>query len=46
MAKVTKNEYNFLKLCKKHLSHDSTKEIKFDYPSQVAYYMPIQSSIQ
>ncbi|CAF1653801.1 unnamed protein product, partial [Rotaria magnacalcarata] len=46
MISVTKNEYNFLKLCKKHFCYDPAQEIKLDYPNQVAFYIPIQSSIQ
>ena len=43
---VTKNEYNFLKLCKKYFSYEPAKEIKLENPDQVAYYIPIQSSIK
>ena len=46
MTNVTKNEYSFLKLCKKHFSYDSAQEIKLDDANQVAYHIPIQSSIQ
>ncbi|CAF2188491.1 unnamed protein product [Rotaria magnacalcarata] len=46
MIHVTKNEYNFLKLYKKHFCYDPAQEIKLDYPNQVAFYIPIQSSIQ
>jgi hypothetical protein len=43
---VTKNEYHFLKLCKKYFSYEPAKEIKLENPDQVAYYIPIESSIK
>jgi hypothetical protein len=35
-----------LKLCKKYFLYEPAKEIKLEKPDQVAYYIPIQSSIQ
>jgi hypothetical protein len=46
MTDVTKTEYNFLKLCKKYFSYESAKEIKLENPNEIAYYIPIQFSIQ
>jgi hypothetical protein len=46
MTDITKNEHSFLKLCKQYFSYASAKEIKLRNPDQVAYYIPIQSSIQ
>ncbi|CAF1398356.1 unnamed protein product, partial [Rotaria sordida] len=46
MTNITKNEHRFLRLCKKYFSYDSPKEIKLENPNQVAYYIPMQSSIQ
>jgi hypothetical protein len=46
MTDITKNEHSFLKLCKKYFSYASAKEIKLENPDQMAYYIPIQSSIQ
>jgi hypothetical protein len=46
MKYVTKNEYNFVKLCKKYFSYEPPVEIKLENADQVAYYIPIQSTIQ
>ncbi|CAF4588292.1 unnamed protein product, partial [Didymodactylos carnosus] len=46
MLDVVKNEYNFLKLCQQYYSYQPAQEIKLSDPDQVAYYVPIQSSIQ
>lgn len=46
MTSISKNEYNFLKLCKKYFSYTPAKEIKLENSDQIAYYIPIQSSIQ
>ncbi|CAF4196456.1 unnamed protein product, partial [Adineta steineri] len=43
---ITKNEHSFLKLCKKYFSYTPAKEIKLENPDQIAYYIPIQCSIQ
>ncbi|CAF1086027.1 unnamed protein product [Adineta steineri] len=43
---ITKNEHSFLKRCKKYFSYTPAKEIKLENPDQIAYYMPIQCSIQ
>ncbi|CAF1322994.1 unnamed protein product [Adineta steineri] len=43
---ITKNEHRFLKLCKKYFSYTPAKEIKLENPDQIAYYIPIECSIQ
>lgn len=43
---ITRNEYNFIKLCSKYFSYASPKEITLENSDQIAYYIPIQSSIQ
>lgn len=43
---ITKSEYHFMKLCRKHFSYTSPTEIKLENANEVAYYTPIQSSIQ
>ncbi|CAM4849634.1 unnamed protein product, partial [Rotaria magnacalcarata] len=46
MVDVTKNEHNVLKLCRKYFTYEPVTEIKLDNPKEVAYYVPIKSSIQ
>jgi len=46
MTYVTKNKYNFLKLCRKYFSYDRTEKRKLDDRNHVPYYIPIQFSIQ
>ncbi|CAF3390963.1 unnamed protein product [Rotaria sp. Silwood2] len=46
MNNITKNEHRFVRLCKKYFSYDSPKEIKLENPNEVAYYIPMQSTIK
>jgi len=46
MTDITRNEHTFVKLCRKYFSYASPKEIKLEDADQIAYYIPIQSSIQ
>ncbi|CAF4249654.1 unnamed protein product [Rotaria magnacalcarata] len=46
MVKATNGEYNFLKLCQKYYSYEPPKPIQLEGQSDVAFYIPIKSSIQ
>ncbi|CAF1572606.1 unnamed protein product, partial [Adineta steineri] len=42
---ISKNEYQFLKRCKKHFSYEPPVEIILDQPNEHAYYIPLKKSL-